>query len=258
MFQGMQLESEFLDEEDFKRKLKKVKHKNSDDFEAEPSFKGDRARILTYNMFLRPIVKNNISDYKYERLEEFATVLDDFDIICNQEVFSGFNSFKPTLLTLAKKTGFLDYITASNPGFFSKFAIDSGLVILSRFPILERGEYAYTKFTGDCAAAKKGILYAKIGLRGHYLHLFNTHLQANYYPSFSQYEQCINNRMHQLQELTDFVKEKTENIDPNDKILVVGDFNISSRKFNNVLIDHFKDKAKRDPGFGVFLHPHFD
>jgi hypothetical protein len=107
MFPGMQLESDYINEKDLHRKLQKVKHKNDDDFEVDPSFKGNRARVLTYNLFLRPLVKTNLSDHKYERLEEFSTVMDQYDIICNQEVFNGLNSFKSTLLTLANKTGFL-------------------------------------------------------------------------------------------------------------------------------------------------------
>ena len=95
-------------------------------------------------------------------------------------------------------------------------------------------------------------------MHGHYLHLFNTHLQANYYPSFHQYKKCINSRMHQLIELSEFVREKTDNMDAKDRIMVVGDFNISSRNFNNVLRDHFIEKAKVDEGFKVFFEDGFD
>lgn len=40
-------------------------------------------RLLTYNLFERPFVKNNDNDWKDERLDEFAQRLDEYDIICN-------------------------------------------------------------------------------------------------------------------------------------------------------------------------------
>lgn len=187
-FEGIEADLEDHEDKGLNRGLNKALHKNSDDFEHEPSFKGTKVRILTQNMFLRPVVKTNISDYKYERLEEFAAIVDDFDIICNQEVFFGLNSFKPTLFTIGHKTGFTDIHYSDRPGFFEPFAIDAGLVILSRFPIIERDEMTFTKYTGDCVAGKKGAIFAKISIGGHYLYLFNTHLQANYYNSFELYK----------------------------------------------------------------------
>jgi hypothetical protein len=64
--------------------------------------------------------------------------------------------------------------------------------------------------------------------------------------------------MHQLLELAEFVKDKTDNMDSSDRIMVVGDFNISSRNFNNVLKDHLIEKAKMDEGFKIFLEEGFD
>ena len=257
-YKGMKLEHEFLSDQELQRKLEKAKHKNSDDFEAEPSFKKDNVKVLTLNMFLRPVVKTNFSDYKYERLEEFASVLDDYDIICNQEVFNGLNSFKPTLITLAKKTGFTDFVLGSRPGLFSKFVIDNGLTIMSRFPIVAKDEMIFTKYMADCSLSSKGAIYAKISIDGHYLHLFNTHLQANYYNTFYVYKECINNRTYQVQQLIKFIAEKTEKMRHDDIILVVGDFNISSRKFNSLMMDQFKSRALVDPAFRIFLEPGFD
>lgn len=48
--------------------------------------------ILTYNIFLRPPpVKNNDDDYKNERCKHFLKNIDNFDIICLQEVFGFLN-----------------------------------------------------------------------------------------------------------------------------------------------------------------------
>lgn len=146
-------------------------------------------KILTLNMFLRPLVKNNESDHKYERLDDFtANYIKDFDIICNQEVFEGFNSFKATLTSKAAEVGFVDYACATRPAFFDKYVTDSGLIILSKYPIVETDSIVYVYNLHDDSASSKGSVYAKIEVNGHYIHVFNTHMQASYYPTFDTYK----------------------------------------------------------------------
>lgn len=215
-------------------------------------------KLLTYNLFLRPVVKNNESDYKYERLEEFVKVIDDFDIIWNQEAFIGMNSFKPRLLVAAKKAGFKYKALPSRPSFLKPFCIDSGLLILSRFPIVETDEIIYKKYFRDDSISSKGVLYAKIEIGGQHLHVFNTHLQANYYNNFFIYKQGINTRMYQLKQLSEYVLKKTEGMSPDDLVLITGDFNISSRAHSNVLKEQFKILTQIDAGFESFTDPNFD
>jgi exonuclease III len=77
--------------------------------------------------------------------------------------------------------------------------------------------------------SKKGVLYAQIQIGDSILHLFNTHLQANYnHSDFHTYMKSIQYRQYQLKELTEFVEEQTKDMTSNDKIVIVGDFNISS------------------------------
>ena len=65
-------------------------------------------RILTYNLFLRPVfVKNKDSDYKAERLEEFAAQLHEYDIFCSQEAFVGLTKHKAHLVRWGLEHGFL-------------------------------------------------------------------------------------------------------------------------------------------------------
>ena len=52
-------------------------------------------KLLTYNLYMRPpLVKTNESDHKDARLLEFAKQLSHYDIVCNQELFTEFNSRK--------------------------------------------------------------------------------------------------------------------------------------------------------------------
>lgn len=91
-------------------------------------------KILTYNIFLRPPpVKNNDNDWKDERLADFIKLLDLFDIICLQEMFGAFNNRKQELIKYANKSGLFFYCDSPSPSFFSKFLVDGGLLILSRY-----------------------------------------------------------------------------------------------------------------------------
>jgi len=83
-------------------------------------------------------------------------------------------------------------------------------MIISKFPIVEKEEEVFNKLIGDWAIAKKGILFTKIDMNGNYLYLFNTHLQANYYNSFEVYKKCINTKMYQLKQISEFIELKTK------------------------------------------------
>ena len=151
-------------------------------------------KILTYNLFLRPLfVKNKKSDYKKERLEAFKTHLGDFDIFCSQEAFVGLTSHKATLVKYGAELGFDYIVTPTLPGFFSRALIDSGLIIMSWYPVLETDEIVFSKFLKSDALARKGALYAKIEVSpGRHLHLFNSHTQANYFDSsFAMFRDSI-------------------------------------------------------------------
>lgn len=213
----------------------------------------DNIKLLTYNLFLRPFVKNNENDFKYERLHEFSKVLKDYDIICNQECFVGLTTFKQELLSMASKAGFKHYSLSKSPSFWDPYVIDSGLWILSRFPIVETDEITYSLTVKECALGKKGAIYSKIEIWGKliyetkpdslitqvrikailtnfiillsnsckiggYLHLFNTHLQANYYDNFEIFKACIDCQLHQLVELSEFIALKTKDIPKSDRM----------------------------------------
>ena len=89
-------------------------------------------KILTYNIFERPIIKNNENDYKQERLDEFIKHFNEYDIICLQEMFGSLNTRKDQIIKKAIKAGFFFYADVSPPSFFSKSLIDGGLLVLSR------------------------------------------------------------------------------------------------------------------------------
>jgi hypothetical protein len=101
-------------------------------------------RLLTYNIFVRPLVNDGESDYKAERLKIFCeTQFSNFDIICFQELFNHLNHFTTDLIDAANKAGFKYYCVATPPSLFSWSTADAGLTILSRFPIVLNKFYPF-------------------------------------------------------------------------------------------------------------------
>jgi len=64
--------------------------------------------------------------------------------------------------------------------------------------------------------------------------------------------------MYQLKQLAEYIESKTRDMKPDDKVMLVGDFNISSRKFNSHIINQFKGYAEQDPGYNTFFEEGFN
>ena len=202
-------------------------------------------RLLSYNFFLRPPpVNNNGSDYKNERLKDFIEFLPEFDIICFQEIFTTLTDRKHQMIREAAKSGFKYHVSSRPPSFLSEYITDAGLLILSRYEIVECDYYDYyLNISGD-APSNKGIIYAKIIINNRYLFLFNTHLQSTYFDeSQSNINDTIQVRTKQTEELINFVYNKLLTF-PRDEIekglvLIVGDFNIDAHN-NQFLREKYK------------------
>jgi endonuclease/exonuclease/phosphatase family metal-dependent hydrolase len=192
-------------------------------------------RLLTLNLFLRPPgIHTNYSDYKDLRTEVFVEdFLQLFDIVCLQEVFGTFNYRKDRILKEAEKKGFFHY-GASNPDMFKGHLIDSGLVILSKFEIVDKDEFTFTVGKGVDGLCSKGVLYAKIKLPNNSVHVFTTHLQASYHTEdlkkFMEYRDV---RKIQLIELKKFVDKKVSGCE--EPVFIAGDFNVDGRELRKIL-----------------------
>jgi len=186
--------------------------------------------LLALNIFLRPpFIKNNLSDHKDARLNEFINLLPEFDIICLEEMFSFLNTRKHKLIREAEKVGFHHYADSTSPSFLSSFLVDGGLLILSRFPILasEFRPYPYGIFSDSLS--QKGILYVKVQVKDEIIHLFQTHTQASYVGSNKRLS--IMTRGDQLKYIRNFMQECLSKYEwkENEMSLLVGDLNIDGR-----------------------------
>ena len=191
-------------------------------------------RLLTYNFFCRPPpVNSNNGDYKDARLNDFLEQLQNFDIICFQELFTTLNNRKHKMIKEGEKVGLKYYSSPRVPSFFSKYLTDSGLLTLSRYKIVENEFYEYfINLSGD-APSNKGILYTKIKINNNFLFLFNTHLQSTYYDESQKKIDCtIQVRTAQTEELINYIYNKLLTIPRNEIkngcMIIAGDFNIDA------------------------------
>jgi endonuclease/exonuclease/phosphatase family metal-dependent hydrolase len=192
-------------------------------------------KVLSYNMFLRlnlaaePGTKN---DWKDERLQIFIdTVIDDYDILLLQEVWTPLSSGrKEKLIAEARKRGYKYYVRSRCKG----KPMDAMLLILSKHPLVANAEHTFSVATGEDQLASKGVLFARAYIRGLKqctLDLYTTHMQAWDNP------QNIQIRRQQTKELAAFVNKKSGS---RISAVIAGDFNsdgLLANNYNNIIDD---------------------
>ena len=238
------IENNYYSMDDDENEIEENKN-NSKNSPNEELLNRNSVRILSYNFFLRPPpINNNGSDFKNERLKDFIEFLPEFDIICFQEIFTTLTDRKHQMIREAAKCGFKYHVSSKPPSFLSEYITDAGLLILSRYEIVECDYYDYyLNISGD-APSNKGIIFAKIKINHRYLFLFNTHLQSTYFDeSQENINSTIQVRTKQTEELINFVYNKLMSI-PSEQIekglvLIVGDFNIDAHN-NQFLREKYK------------------
>ena len=193
----------------------------------------EQLQILSYNVFMRPLVKTNESDYKDLRLEELIKVWKErkFDIICLQELFSTGSKRMDRLLGEFSNEKGWNYIHLSS--WWRKMKpIDSGLSILSRFPIIEKDAMVFTQGSDIDGYTTKGVISALIDLssseKKQHLLVFNTHTQANYDLQNAKYWEI---QQSQFSEMALFILEKRKQ-HPGVPMVLCGDLNVDARNKN--------------------------
>lgn len=184
----------------------------------------NEVRLLSYNIFIRPpapkFTHNVEDDFKDQRLNSFIeSYLNNYDVICLQEMFGSFSRRRRRLVRAAKKRGFAWKV--SSPQSRSKmFLVDGGCLILSRVKIVAQASIIFKPGVMSDRLAAKGVLYAKLEPHpGVFIHLFSTHLQAVYSDPASM-EECLNVQKTQYDQLVDFVANTiAENESPEDMLI---------------------------------------
>jgi long-subunit acyl-CoA synthetase (AMP-forming) len=204
-------------------------------------FNLNKMQLLSYNLNILPsgnIFAGTGHDHADERMELFCRSLSSmqYDVIALQEVFA--SPFLPPcrqrrMLRRLRDMGYVHQVVSKSPSVtdlvWRKRWTDSGLVIASRFPIVDSGGFTYQSRGHHLdAGAAKGAVFAKIQFGERYLLLFNTHLQATHVSD--PYSKNI--RFSQLIELQRFIKRK-RHFNPGCASLIVGDFNIDAIASDN-------------------------
>jgi endonuclease/exonuclease/phosphatase family metal-dependent hydrolase len=196
-------------------------------------------RIMSLNFFLRPwgvFTNKYTGDYKTERLHALLKYhLSNYDIVCFQEVFGVFSLRCHTLVKMAQKLGFHYYVVPTNPPFFSRHLADNGLLILSRFPIVEVETVLYKHTTYIDQLTAKGFQYCKIYLySSHYIHLINTHIQSDYHIYDPQATVV---KLEQLSQIRQFLEDKQLFKSPH-PLIIAGDLNCNAIYWDRTLTPH--------------------
>lgn len=171
-------------------------------------------KALTYNIWGLPYpISKRIGRFPLirEKLPSF-----DADIIALQEAFTD----KARVSSKAKGYNFKAY----GPG-SSFFNLSSGLVIMSKYPIMKTKTIKFDECQGWDCFANKGVVFARILIEGEELDVYATHLNAE--------GEDEGPRFYQMRDFTEFVKENSLGR----KAIFLGDFNFTERSF---LHDLFK------------------
>lgn len=199
-------------------------------------------KLLSLNLFLRPpLIHTNESDHKDARLDYFTThIIQQYDIICLQEVFSSYTLRQHKLIEVGLGNQFLYYARSPNPRLMSSHLIDCGLVIMSKYRIVESDFRPFRFSMLPDSLSYKGVLYAKILINKKFVHVFTSHLQSKHPTNDSgRYLAYRHVRRSQLIELRNFVDEKLDN--KNEAVVIAGDLNVDGRE------------ELKPPAFPVFI-----
>ena len=190
----------------------------------KPPEHGEVVRIMTFNTFLLPGCCTK--GMSANRVNSILKLCAPYEIVALQEVFATVGTW--TLVDLIKRArdyGFHYHVMGS---FVSALAIvDSGLLVLSKYPIVRTSFYKYKHACSWDKLSSKGILYACIQLgtdSSTQIHLFNTHLQSTYHEDDTSAFEVQRNQLHSLQQFVEVTMKGTEN----KPVYIVGDFNMDS------------------------------
>lgn len=223
-----------LHDSNFYNPSKNIDYFNNISFKQNP----ESIKVLSYNVFLRPpIVNHKHNEYKNERCNLISQILPLYDIILLQEVHTCFNQRSNKLIKETNKNGLIYHYSTYGPTIFSKYLSNNGLLLLSRYPIIENDYITFNKNYSFDSIVQKGVTYSKIKIKDNkFIHVFNAHLQSSYKKD-DMFSESIRN--DQLSQLKKFIDLKTQNF-KNEPIICGGDFNINY--FNNIERDRLYSK----------------
>ncbi len=202
----------------------------------------DQLTALSYNIWALPVIANKIP----ERLAAMPEYLANYDVLLLQEVFAPErNAFLHTLdidYGYSYQTAMLD-----KPG---SNIFDGGVIILSRYPIVNQGQFVYPDCSGTDCFADKGVNYAEIIKNGRSYHVFATHA-ASFDTAIARA-----NRQIQFGQIRDFASAL--NIPLDETVVYGGDFNVNKLLFPGDFQQMMTTLESSEPNYQGYTESTFD
>lgn len=220
-------------------------------------------RIVTYNIQQRPVFSEGLrhqmgaghsarSRRSAVRMPAILMTEVSPDVVVLQEAFT------PSLRTVMRKqfAAFgLPYSTKVL-NFDKARAWSGGVLILSRFPIVDESHYMFKTSEEEDQYAAKGVLHAKLRVPklGKLISIFGTHLNASYAGRHVENDLGSIARAAQVGELAAFMKRENATVDV--PVVLAGDMNFDSKMeeipgqifvAERVLLDSRSPKFSYDP-----------
>ena len=196
-----------------------IKTKNDND-------KNKKLNIVSYNICALPYYINILGNPN-NRIDAIIKFIKNInaDIFCLQEVFD--NSIRKKIINACKSTYEIYYSGKS-----SFYKMNSGLLTLSKFPIIYRKSVPFYNLSGEDYLSNKGVDYITVSLNkvGYptKITVLNTHLNADAFFSLRVF--CLSTRMKQINQIINLLY-KIKNT-----TILCGDFNTD---FNIELMEQY-------------------
>lgn len=222
-----------------------------------------KIRLLTHNLWMIHSLKSQ-PPFRTERANAFLKHLSSeipiFDIVCLQEAFKignigsllGFdNSPAEIIIAGASK---LDYFIVEPPEPWL-WQQNSGLLILSKLPIIYSWFHTFTQASFNDSFLSKGCLFACIKLSElEYLHVLNCHLESH--EMEIQVEQLVEMRELMERIIGDSKSRFKKQPTAQHYFVLVGDFNIDSLQSKFQYQHMMREFAHLEDMFATSLQPH--
>jgi endonuclease/exonuclease/phosphatase family metal-dependent hydrolase len=159
-----------------------------------------------------------------ERSQLLLERVADYDVICLNEAFQFGSNIVGNFVKKANVLGFKYVVSGPKVPVFTRKVLDSGVLVLSKYPIIKSNGVVYHQGCGvDSFAAKSGV-YAEIAVSSDQrVHVFATHLQASY-EVVTEVDYGV--RDSQTRELRALIEESVGV--PAAPVFLLGDMNINS------------------------------
>jgi endonuclease/exonuclease/phosphatase family metal-dependent hydrolase len=190
---------------------------------------GDSLKVLSWNIYMLPA--NIFSLGQAKRVHYIAEQLNnsDYDVIVFQEAFDRDARY---ILSKAMRQQF-PYQEGPANAKPAWFRMNSGVWIVSRYPVKYLDELEYSQKTGVDKVARKGVLLVEINKNGKRYQIAGTHLQSGASEKKNQIRISQYNEIHSLMQ-----KHEREGVTQ----LICGDFNTpkNDRKYYNLMLETLK------------------